>query len=189
MERGVVVSYETIRRWGRKFGPTYAKQLRRKKPSRADIWHLGEVVICIAERKHWLWRAVDQAGYVLDEIVQTRRDTKAAKRLLIRLLRKQGLMPKRIVTDKLRLYGAAKREITSDVEHRPHKVSTTGRRTLTYRCENEKGRCRDFDRPAARSASYRSFQQSEISSSHHLKIAQLSPPTSIESAPWRGGRP
>lgn len=121
LERGVVVSYETIRRWGRKFGPTYAKQLRRKKPSRADIWHLDEVVICIAGRKHWLWRAVDQHGYVLDEIVQTRRDTKAAKRLLIRLLRKQGLMPKRIVTDKLRSYGAAKREVMPDVEHRSHK--------------------------------------------------------------------
>ncbi|MEB3047489.1 DDE-type integrase/transposase/recombinase [Rhizobium sp. MJ21] len=78
-------------------------------------------MICIAGRKHWLWRAVDQDGYVLDEIVQPRRDTKAAKRLLIRLLRKQGPMPKRIVTDKLRSYGAAKREVMPDVEHRSHK--------------------------------------------------------------------
>jgi putative transposase len=66
--------------------PAFAKRLRRKKPSRGDIWHLDEVVISIGGRKHWLWRAVDQSGYVLDEIVQTRRDTKAAKRLLIRLL-------------------------------------------------------------------------------------------------------
>ena len=75
----------------------------------------------IGGRKHWLWRAVDQDGYVLDEIVQTRRDTKAAKRLLIRLLKKQGLAPKRIVTDKLRSYGAAKRDVMPTVEHRSHK--------------------------------------------------------------------
>ena len=75
----------------------------------------------IGGRKHWLWRAVDQDGYVLDEIVQTRRDTKAAKRLLIRLLKKQGLAPKRIVTDKLRSYGAAKRDVMPAIEHRSHK--------------------------------------------------------------------
>ncbi|WP_234884989.1 IS6 family transposase, partial [Rhizobium rhizogenes] len=86
LERGVVVSYETIRRWGFKFGAAYAKQLRRKKPSQKDIWHLDEVLISIGGRKHWLWRAVDQDGYVLDEIVQARRDTKAAKRLLVGLL-------------------------------------------------------------------------------------------------------
>ena len=121
LERGIVVSYETIRRWGRKFGAAYAKRLRRNAPSREDIWHLDEVVVTIGGRKHWLWRAVDQDGYVLDEIVQTRRDTKAAKRLLIRLLKKQGLAPKRIVTDKLRSYGAAKRDVMPAVEHRSHK--------------------------------------------------------------------
>lgn len=121
LERGIVVSYETIRRWARKFGTAYAKQLRRKRPSRRDIWHLDEVVISIGGRKHWLWRAVDQDGYVLDEIVQARRDTKAAKRLLVRLLKKQGLAPKRIITDKLRSYGAARRDVMPAVEHRSHK--------------------------------------------------------------------
>ena len=121
LERGIVVSYETIRRWGRKFGPAYAKQLRRRRPSRQDVWHLDEVVISIAGKKHWLWRAVDQNGFVLDEIVQNRRDTKAAKRLLIRLLKKAGMPPKRIITDKLRSYGAAKREVMPAVEHRSHK--------------------------------------------------------------------
>lgn len=121
LERGIVVSYETIRRWGRKFGPAYARQLRRKKPSHRDIWHLDEVVVSIGGRQHWLWRAVDQDGYVLDEIVQSRRDTKAAKRLLIRLLKKQGLAPKRIITDKLRSYGAAKRDVMPAVEHGSHK--------------------------------------------------------------------
>ncbi|TWC77436.1 hypothetical protein FB593_11574, partial [Rhizobium sp. SJZ105] len=70
LKRGIVVSYETIRRWGRKFGAAYAKQLRRKKPSRQDIWYSDEVAISIGGMGHWLWRAVDQDGYVLDEIVQ-----------------------------------------------------------------------------------------------------------------------
>lgn len=121
LERGIVVSYETIRRWGRKFGPAYAKQLRFKQPSHRDIWHLDEVVVSVGGKKHWLWRAVDQDGYVLDEIVQTRRNTTAAKRLLIRLLKKQGIKPKRMISDKLRSYGAAKRQLMPDVEHRSHK--------------------------------------------------------------------
>jgi putative transposase len=121
LERGIVVSYETIRRWGRNFGPAYAKQLGRRRPSRQDVWHLDDVVISIAGRKHWLWRAVDQDGYVPDEIVQSRRDTKAAKPLLISLLKKAGMPPKRIITDKLRSYSAAKREVMPAVEHRSHK--------------------------------------------------------------------
>jgi len=121
LERGIVVSYETIRRWGRKHGPDYARRIRRKPPSSNDIWHLDEVVVAIAGKKHWLWRAVDQDGYVLDEIVQTRRNTKAAKRLLTRLLKKQGMAPKRMVTDKLRSYGAARRQVIPNVEHRSHK--------------------------------------------------------------------
>ncbi|EKF39803.1 IS6 family transposase (plasmid) [Nitratireductor rhodophyticola] len=121
LERGIVVSYETIRRWGRKFGPDYTGRLRRKQPDRNDIWYLDEVAITIAGKKHWLWRAVDQDGYVLDEIVQTRRNTKAAKRLLTRLLKKQGLAPKRMITDKLRSYGTAKRQVMPQIEHRSHK--------------------------------------------------------------------
>lgn len=77
--------------------------------------------IVIAGKKHWLWRAVDQDGYVLDEIAQTRRNTKAARRLLSRLLKKQGIVPKRMITDKLRSYGAARRQVMSTVEHRSHK--------------------------------------------------------------------
>src|SRR5258708_2188235 len=121
LERGIVVSCETVRCWAIKFGADYARRLKRKTPSRHDVWHLDEAVITINGEKRWLWRAVDQDGYVLDEIVQTRRDTKAAKRLLTRLLRKQGCRPKRIVTDKLRSYAAAKRTVMPDVEHRSHK--------------------------------------------------------------------
>lgn len=88
MERGIAVSYETIRCWAKKFGPDYVGRLRRKSPSPSDVWHLDEVVEAIGGRRHWLWRAVDQDGYVLDEIVQTRRNAKAARRLLIRLMKK-----------------------------------------------------------------------------------------------------
>jgi putative transposase len=121
LERGIVVSYESVRRWALKFGPAYARRLRRKTPSRRDVWHLDEVVVTIAGQKHWLWRAVDQDGYVLDEVVQTRRNTTAAKRLLRRLLRKQGCPPRRMITDKLGSYAAAQRQVMPDVEHRSHK--------------------------------------------------------------------
>ncbi len=118
LERGIVVSYETVRCWAKKFGPEYACRLRRKPPSSSDVWHLDEVVVSIGGRKHWLWRAVDQDSYVLDEIVQRRRNTKAANRLLIRLMKKQGCLPRRIVTDNLRSYGAARRQLMPTVEHR-----------------------------------------------------------------------
>ena len=85
------------------------------------IWHLDEVVVTISGQKHWLWRAVDQDGYVLDEVIQTRRNTKAAKRLLKRLLRKQGGPPRRMITDKLGSYAAAQRQVMPQVEHRSHK--------------------------------------------------------------------
>lgn len=90
LERGIVVSYETIRRWSVKFEVAFARSLRRKAASVGDIWHLDEVRIVIGGRPHWLWRAVDQDGYILDEILQTRRNTKAARRLLTRLLNKTG---------------------------------------------------------------------------------------------------
>ena len=121
LERGIVVSYETIRCLAVKFGPDFARRLKRKSPSRRDVWHWDEVVITINGEKRWLRRAVDQDRYELDEIVQARRDTKAAKRLLTRLPRQQGCRPKRIITDKLRSYGAAKHTVMPDVEHRSHK--------------------------------------------------------------------
>ena len=106
-ERGIIVPYETVRRWARKFGQDFIRRLRRKQPSHRDIWHLDEVAVSIGGLTHWLWRAVDQEGYVLVEILQTRRDAKAAARLLRRLLKKQGGAPKRVITDKLGSYAAA----------------------------------------------------------------------------------
>ena len=95
--------------------------MRCKKPSGNDVWHLDEVVITIYGRRQRVWRAVEQDGYVLDEIIQNRRNTKADRRLSTYLLKKQGIAPKRMITDKLRSYGAARRQIMSRVEHRSHK--------------------------------------------------------------------
>ncbi len=92
--RGITVSHETVRQWARKFGPEIATRLRRRAPRRGDKWRLDEVVLTIGDRKHYLWRAVDQDGFVLDVLVQSRRDTKAAKRLLRKLLKRQGLAPR-----------------------------------------------------------------------------------------------
>src|SRR3954469_15838066 len=87
--RGIDVSHETVRQWARKFGQAFANQIRRRLPAAGDKWHLDEVCLMIRGKKHWLWRAVDQDGFVLDVLVQSRRDKKAAKRLLRKLLKKQ----------------------------------------------------------------------------------------------------
>ena len=86
--RGILISHETVRQWALKFGQALANRIRRRLPHPGDKWHLDEVVITIAGEKHWLWRAVDQHGIVLDILVQSRRDAKAAKRLLPKLLKK-----------------------------------------------------------------------------------------------------
>lgn len=121
LERGIAVSYETVRRWALKFGRAYARRLRRGRPGRRSIWHLDEIVVAIRGKKHWLWRAVDQDGHVLDEILQTRRDTEAAMRLLKRLLRKQRCPPQRMITNKLGSCDTARRQIMPAIEHRAHK--------------------------------------------------------------------
>jgi putative transposase len=119
--RGIIVSHETVRQWALKFGQVFATLIRRRLPTAGDKWHLDEVVIRISGVKHWLWRAVDQNGTVLDILVQSRRDTQAAKRLLRKLLKRQCRAPRVMITDKLASYGAAKREVMPSVEHRAHK--------------------------------------------------------------------
>src|SRR5215203_1246451 len=126
--RGIDVSHETVRQWARKFGQDFANQIRRRLPCPGDKWHLDEVCLMIRGTKHWLWRAVDQDGVVLDVLVQSRRDKRAAKRLLRKLLKKQGRAPRVMVTDKLASYGAAKGEVMPSVEHRRHKGLVWGHR-------------------------------------------------------------
>jgi transposase-like protein len=110
-ERGLDISYETVRRWVLKFGPTIARRLRQRRPRPSDRWHLDEMVIRIAGVRMYLWRAVDHEGEVLDMLVQRRRDTRAALRLMRKLLKKQGFPPKLLVTDKLRSYASAFRQL------------------------------------------------------------------------------
>ena len=119
-ERGVVVSHETIRVWVARFGTQIAAKIRRDRPGPADKWHLDEVVLKINGTKHWLWRAVDANGDVLDILVQSRRDTAAARRFVRKLFRRWGL-PRVMVTDKLGSYSAAKANIAPGLEHRRHK--------------------------------------------------------------------
>jgi transposase-like protein len=110
-ERGIDVSYESVRRWTMKFGPKIAAGLIRRRPPPNDRWHLDEMVVRIGGRHVYLWRAVDGEGEVLDMLVQRRRDKSAALRLLRKLLKRQGFAPRTIVTDRLRSYGAALRDL------------------------------------------------------------------------------
>src|SRR5918994_6024695 len=116
-ERGLDVSYETIRRWVIKFGPAIARNLRRLRPRPADIWHLDEMVVSIQGRRMYLWRAVDSEGEILDMLVQPRRDRAAAVRLMRKLLKVQRYAPTVLVTDKLASYGCAKRELGLSARH------------------------------------------------------------------------
>jgi putative transposase len=132
-ERGVTLSHEAVRYWCRKFGQTYANALRRRQPRPGDKWHLDEVFLTINGQRHYLWRAVDQDGHVLDILVQRRRDKAAAKKFFRKLLKGLTYVPRVIITDKLPSYGAAKREILPGVEHRQH-------RYLNNRAENSRQR-------------------------------------------------
>ena len=115
--RGVALSYETVREWCLKFGQTHANELRRRSPRPGDRWHLDEVFLKINGRLHYLWRAVDQDGDVLDILVQSHRDKRAARKFFRKLLKGLRCVPNVIITDKLRSYGAAKAEVLPGVEH------------------------------------------------------------------------
>lgn len=119
-KRGIVVSYDTIRAWVGKFEPQIAKRVRAARSRPTDKWHLDEVVIMINGVGHWLWRAVDSNGEVLDIFLQSRRNARAAKRFISRLITHWG-EPRVIVTDKLRSYGAALRKLGLNVDYRAHK--------------------------------------------------------------------
>jgi putative transposase len=127
--RGIIVTYEAIRKWCRKFGQEYAEQLRHRRPQPGDKWHLDEVFLTIQGERHYLWRAVDQDGHILDILVQRRRNKVAAKKFFRKLLKGLKYVPQVIVTDKLKSYEAAKREMLPSGEHRQH-------RYLNNRAEN-----------------------------------------------------
>ena len=161
--RGFRVTYETVRQWGMKFGKAFADQIRRRAPARGDKWHMDEVVVSIAGKQHWLWRAVDQNGFVLDVIVQRRRDTNAARRLMKRLLKSAIRPPRVMITDKLRSYGAARARMGLRIEHRQHKG-------LNNRAENSHQPTRRRERVMKR---FKSARQAQRFLTVHDQIANL----------------
>jgi putative transposase len=141
--RGVVVTYETIRHWCHTFGQHSANQLRRRRTQTGDKWHLDEIFLTINGKLHYLWRAVDQHGNLLDILVQSRRNKQAAKKFFRKLLKGCQYVPRVLSTDKLGSYGAAKKEVLPDVEHRQHK-------RLNNRAENSHHPTRQRERTMRR---------------------------------------
>ena len=162
--RGIEVSFQTVAEWASKFGGEYARRIRRiSKGQFADKWHLDEMVVAIKGKRHWLWRAVDAEGYVLDALVQSRRNRKAALRLMRKLLKEQGIVPRVMITDKLGSYAAAKNELMPGVEHRSHKG-------LNNRAENSHLAVRRRERTMKR---FKSRRQCQRFVSIHGPIANL----------------
>jgi putative transposase len=116
-KRGIIVTYETVRQWCRKFGPEYAQNLKRRQGRLGDVWHLDEVFVNIRGERHYLWQAEDQDGDLIDILVQRYRNARAAKRFFRRLLKGQGSTPWRLVTDKLKSCGAAHQIILPSADH------------------------------------------------------------------------
>jgi putative transposase len=170
-ERGLTVSNESIRRWVLKFGPVIAKTLRGTRPKPHSRWHLDEMVVSIAGRQMYMWRAVDSEGEVLEILVQPQRDKAAALRVLRKLLRRQGFGPKVFVTDKLRSYGAALREIGFSGLHEQ------GLRA-NNRAENS------YQASTTRTRNARLQINSQVSRRPLVNVSM--PPTSFRS-PWQNG--
>lgn len=151
--RGIVVTHKPVREWAEKFGRNYADAIRRRTPRLGDKWHLDEFVITIKGERHFLWRTVDQDGFVLEVLEQKRRDTKAAIHVMRKLLSSQGASPRVMVTDKFGSYGAAKRENGLTLcDHRQHKG-------LNNRAENSYQPIRQRERVMKRFKSARHLQK------------------------------
>ena len=159
-ERGIGVTHESIRQWCLRFGADFARRLRRRRPRMGDTWHMEEVCFRINGVLHYLWRAVDQHGVVLDILVQGRRNATAAKRFFKRLLAGLKYKPKRIVTDGLRSYGIARREILPEVRHRTS-------RYLNNRAENSHRPTRRRERQMQR---FKSPEQAQRFLASHAMI-------------------
>ena len=163
-ERGVEVSFQTVSEWATKFGRDFAGHIRaQSRGGFADKWHLDEMVVPIKGKKYWLWRAVDAEGYVLDALVQSRRNKKAALRLMRKLLKRQDATPRVLITDKLRSYSSAKTELMPGAEHRSH-------RGLNNRAENSRLAVRRRERGMMR---FKSARQCQCFVSSHGPIANL----------------
>lgn len=172
-ERGVIVTRESIRHWCRKFGADFVSRLRRRRPRPGDTWHLDEVFIRIRGVLHYLWRAMDQNGVVLDILVQERRNGAAAKRFFKRLLHSLRYRPRRLITDGLRSYGADQRAVLPDVRHRTS-------RYLNNRAENSHRPTRRRERQMQRFKSLKQAQR--FLSAHSMIYGHFRPPRHLQTA-------
>ena len=146
------VSYETVRRWVLKFGPLFARELRRGRQRPTSQWHLDEMAVVIGGKQSWLWRTVDSKGEVLDLLVQRRRNKAVAAKLMRRLLKKQGFPPDVIITDKLRFYDAAKIEMGLIARHEQGLRKNNRAEIHTSRCDDANSRCKGSSHPGQPSA-------------------------------------
>ena len=163
-QRGVTVTYETIRQWCQRFGPVYARQLRRRRGRMGDTWHLDEVFVTIQGRQQYLWRAVDEDGDVLDILVQSHRNRRAAVRFFRKLLKTQGRIPRRLITHQLRSYAAACRTVMPSVVHVTDQYANN-RAEVSHqaRCVSGSARCGASRRPPTCNGSRRYTELCRIS--------------------------
>jgi putative transposase len=176
-ERDLILADETVLQWCRKFGQIYANESQRRRLHPGDTWHLDEVFVPINGVRHYPWRAVDQDGVVLDILLQPRRDKRAAVRFLRKLLTGLAYVPRVIITDKLASYGAARREILPDVEHRCHKG-------LNNRAENAHQPTREHERRMRRfNTRNASASPTARSSATSARAATCWPPPIAQPAP------
>jgi putative transposase len=161
--RGIEVTYETVRSLALRFGQDTARRIRARTATFGDKWHLDEVVVTINSKKNWLWRAVDQFSIVLDVLVQSRRDRYAAHRLMRKLLRKCGRPPRVLITDKLKSYAAANKDMGLRFEYRQHK-------RLNNRAENSHKPTRVWEKVMR---GFKSARQLQRFASVHDQVANL----------------
>jgi putative transposase len=182
-KRGVLVRYETVRKWCQKFGPLYAVLMRRKRARIGSKWHLDEVFIKVNGVQHYLWRAVDQNGVVIGILFQSQRDRWAALRFFRRLVQMAQRSPRLIITDKLRSYAAAKKVIMLDIEHRQS-------RYLNNRAENSQMMRFKSSEQAQRFLSvFESINGPFRLRRHLLSATRLSPTAQLILSPFEQDRP
>jgi transposase-like protein len=171
-----------------KFGPLFAKELRRRRHRPTSQWHLDEMAILIGGKRLWLWRAVGDEGEVLDLLVQRRRDARAAAKLMRRLLKNQGFAPKTLVTDKLRSYGAAKAQLGLSARHEQGLRKNNRAENSHLPVRRRERRCSGSNRPGQRNGSWLFTPPSRIHSAFNAILFPAIRSASLEGTHCRIGR-